>query len=76
MTNYNDIPGENLTEKVENAINLKLNYFVRPVNSTEDHYFFFASSDKAEEFASKFDDEDVEIWDLNDRASNEVLLED
>lgn len=76
MKNYFEIDGSTLSEKVENAKNESLSFFVRPVNSTEDHYYFFETENEADDFASKFDEEEVEKWDLTDEMSNEALLQD
>ena len=76
MTNYFEINGKDLTEKVNNAIAQNLNCFVRPTNSDEDHYFFFENESEASDYISKFDSEEVEVWDLTDEGSNAVLLED
>lgn len=76
MTGFFDINGNTLSEKVMNAKKENLNYFVRHTNSTEDHWYFFEDDNDAYEYSEKYDEEEIEVWNLNDEASNAVLLED
>ena len=75
MTNYFDIKGETLNEIVVNAKKQNLKYFVQPVNSSEDHYYFFETELEANDYASKFEEEMAEVWNLNDEMEVEVLLQ-
>ena len=75
MTNYFDIKGNSLNEIVGNAKKQNLKYFVQPVNSSSDHYYFFETELEAHDYASKFEEEMAEVWNLNDEMEVEVLLE-
>ena len=75
MKNFFEITGNDLSEKINNAKKEGLNIYVRPVNSNEENYYFFENKDRAKAYTSKFDEEEIELWYLNDKKQLEVLLE-
>jgi len=75
MKNFFEITGNDLNEKINNAKKEGLNIYVRPVNSNEEHYYFFENEQQAKAHTSKFDEEEIEVWDLNYQKELDALLE-